>query len=244
MRLSVRSLPLTVGSLPPAVYWRRRAVVLGVLLVVIIIFWASCTGPSKSDAGANKTAATHPASPTASPSATGAAALPFPPPTFGATPTATATPTPTATPTGPAGNGTGAGNNGGTTGLPQCADADLSLIASPEAPSVPNGAYLKFSLKIKNITSRACTRDLGADHQELYLQNGTTKAWSSDVCNPAHGSEVVTMQPNIEHLYSTTWNGQASNNGCTNRKPPGVGKYELFARLDTKISEPAPVQLT
>jgi hypothetical protein len=135
-------------------------------------------------------------------------------------------------------------NNGAATGVPQCADTDLSLIAEPAAPSVPNGAYLKVSLKIKNITNRACTRDLGADHQELYLQNGTTKAWSSDVCSPAHGTESVTMQPNIEHLYSTNWNGQASNNGCTNRKPPGIGKYELFARLDTKISEPASVQLT
>jgi hypothetical protein len=36
----------------------------------------------------------------------------------------------------------------------------------------------------------------------------------------------------------------ASSNGCTNRKPPGIGKYDLFARLDTKISAPATVQLT
>ena len=52
------------------------------------------------------------------------------------------------------------------------------------------------------------------------------------------------MVPNIEHQYSVNWNGLASNAGCTNRKPPGIGKYELFARLDTKISAPASVQLT
>jgi hypothetical protein len=228
---------LTVGSLPAAVYWRRRAVVLGILLVVIIIFWSSCTGPSKSDAGSNKTSTTSSSSPSASstPSATPA----FVPPTFDDTPTVGPSSLPSATATAQPGTGTdGAG------ALPACADSDLSLIAAPEVPSAPNGAYLKFMLKIKNISGRPCTRDLGADHQELYLQTGTTKAWSSDVCSPAHGSETVTMQPNIEHLYSSNWNGQASNNGCTNRKAPGIGKYELFARLDTKISAPAAVQLT
>jgi hypothetical protein len=64
------------------------------------------------------------------------------------------------------------------------------------------------------------------------------------VCQAVHGSELVTMAPNIEHEYSVNWNGLASNNGCTNRKPPGIGKYELFARLDTKISAPTTVQLT
>jgi hypothetical protein len=99
-------------------------------------------------------------------------------------------------------------------------------------------------LKVKNITDRPCTRDLGADHQELYLQSGTTKVWSSDVCNPVHGSDVKVMQPNIEHSYDNTWNGMASNAGCVNRKAPGIGKYELYARLDTKISGPVLVELT
>jgi hypothetical protein len=220
---------LTVGSLPPAVYWRRRAVVLGVLLVVVIIMWSSCSGPSKSDAGATRTGATKSASPQASPS-TSAAVL---------TPTiATTSDTPTSVaPVAPPPSNTPATASA-------CTDADLQLTAAPETATAPNGAYLKFYLRIKNISGRPCTRDLGADHQELYLQQGTTKVWSSDACNSLHGSDVVTMEPNIVHEFSNNWTGQASNNGCTNRKPPGIGKYELFARLDTKISEPANVQLT
>src|ERR1043165_7826951 len=44
---------LTVGSLPASVYWRRRALVLGVLLLAVIVMWTSCSGPSKSDASKN-----------------------------------------------------------------------------------------------------------------------------------------------------------------------------------------------
>jgi len=205
--------------------------VLGVLLVVVIIMWSACSGPSKSDAGAgaNRTSATKPASPTASPSASAAVLTPTVPTTSDA-PTSAPPTTPPGSKEGPP--------------LTACTDADLQLVAAPETAAAPNGAYLKFYLRIKNISGHPCTRDLGPDHQELYLQQGTTKVWSSDACNSLHGSEVVTMEPNIVHEFNNVWTGQASNNGCTNRKPPGIGKYELFARLDTKISEPASVQLT
>jgi hypothetical protein len=221
---------LTVGSLPASVYWRRRAVVLGVLLLVVIIMWTSCSGPSKSDASKNAGVTT-----TESPSPEPSPAASILTPTIGGS--TTSSPTLFAPPA--------TGDPGGSAAaVTTCADTDLLLTAQPETALAPNGAYIKFFLKIKNTSGRACTRNLGADHQELYLQSGTTKAWSSDVCQAVHGSELVTMAPNIEHEYSVNWNGLASNNGCTNRKPPGIGKYELFARLDTKISAPTTVQLT
>src|SRR5262245_57141494 len=37
----------TVGPLPPAVYWRRRAVVLGAALLGIIVLFVSCSGDDK-----------------------------------------------------------------------------------------------------------------------------------------------------------------------------------------------------
>jgi len=224
---------LTVGSLPASVYWRRRAVVLGVLLLAVIILWTSCSGPAKSDTSKNVGVNTT-TSPDSQPS-TGSSILT---PTIGGSVTGSPAPTSLVPPVGSA-------NPAGTTApLTECADTDLLLTATPETALAPNGAYIKFYLKIKNAAARPCIRNLGADHQELYLQAGTNKAWSSDVCQPVHGSELVTMQPNIEHSYSITWNGLASDAGCANRKPPGIGKYELFARLDTKISAPAAVQLT
>ena len=39
----------TVGPLPSAVYWRRRAVVLGAVLLSIIVLFVSCSGNDKND---------------------------------------------------------------------------------------------------------------------------------------------------------------------------------------------------
>src|SRR3954454_8668293 len=146
---------LTVGSLPASVYWRRRALVLGVLLLAVIVLWTSCSGPAKSDA--SKTTAV---STTNSPSPEPSAAATILTPTIGGTTTSSPTqftPPPTADP---------AGSNAAVT---TCADTDLLLTAQPETALAPNGAYIKFFLKIKNTSGRPCTRNLGADHQDLYL---------------------------------------------------------------------------
>src|ERR1044072_3056856 len=39
----------TVSPLPSAVYWRRRAVVLGAVLLGIIVLFVSCSGDDKND---------------------------------------------------------------------------------------------------------------------------------------------------------------------------------------------------
>ncbi|GGM39482.1 hypothetical protein ACFFX1_31075 [Dactylosporangium sucinum] len=222
---------LTVGPLPAGVYWRRRAIVGGVLLVVVLMLWTSCGGGA--DPGDKKTAAnaSRTASGPASESASASAEPTIQVPTTGEA-TTSASPSPSSAP--PAVTST----------VPLCADADLSLVAAPEQPVQFRGAYLKFFLRIKNISNHDCVRDVGADFQELYLQVGAAKIWSSDKCDAPHGSELKTLKPGIEVEYSNTWNGKATNNGCENREVPPAGKYQLVGRLDTKISEPATVQLT
>ncbi len=214
---------LTVGPLPAGVYWRRRAIVGGALLIVVLMLWAQCSGPDpKRTPAAVK-----------SPSATA---------------TVTADPTPTVqTPTtgdpvtsAPASSSAPAV----ASTLPVCADADLTLAATPEQPVQFQGAYLKFTLRIKNVSARDCTRDLGADFQELYLQVGAIKMWSSDHCDAPHGSKPTTMKPGIEVSFTANWDGKATNNGCATRELPPKGKYELVGRLDTKLSTPVQVQLT
>ncbi|PWU56344.1 hypothetical protein DLE60_26410, partial [Micromonospora globispora] len=56
---------LTVGPLPPAVYWRRRAVVLGAGLLFLIVLLYSCSDPGRNTGGTAKPGS----SPTASASA-------------------------------------------------------------------------------------------------------------------------------------------------------------------------------
>ncbi|WP_327006971.1 hypothetical protein OHA72_06620 [Dactylosporangium sp. NBC_01737] len=216
---------LTVGPLPAGVYWRRRAIIGGALLIVVMLLWAQCSGPD--------------------PKRTPASAQS---PSAGVTATADPTPTVQTPTTGDAVTSAPASSTSSAPAvastLPVCADADLSLVASPEQPVQFRGAYLKFFLKIKNVSARDCTRDLGADFQELYLQVGALKMWSSDQCDAPHGSQPTTLKPSIEVSFSTTWNGKATNNGCANREVPPAGKYELVGRLDTKLSTPVQVQLT
>jgi len=220
---------LTVGPLPSGVYWRRRAIVGGVLLIVVLMLWASCGGNSPDSK--KKTAAGASGS---SPTTTTSAAEPTTTLQVPTTGDASSPATSAAAPPRPTIAST----------IPACADADLSLVAAPEQPVQFRGAYLKFTLKIKNISARDCVRDVGADFQELYLQVGALKMWSSDRCDAPHGSKPTTLKPSIEVSFDNTWNGKANANGCENRETPPAGKYQLVGRLDTKLSEPVQVQLT
>ncbi|MBO3740507.1 adhesin [Actinoplanes flavus] len=234
----------TVGPLPPAVYWRRRAVVLSAVVLGLIVLFVSCSGeddPGKKKASSQTTSYPTPGvgkDPSASPSPSfeesGPAvgpALPdpnellsrqpddgevLPPPANGAT--ATAAPA------------SGA-----------CADSEMSVTPVPEDTSPQRGVPLKIKLKIKNIGTRTCTRDLGASAQELYIEQGAQKYWSSDLCTTSKGNQVETLKAGGEREYEVTWNGRASTQCADNVAAgpiPGTGAYELRGRLDTLRSNP------
>jgi hypothetical protein len=222
---------MTVGPLPAGVYWRRRAVVGGVLVVASLMLWASCGSSGDSDDQRRTPAA---ASAGALTSAAADPSVTIQVPTIGEPPASSA---PTI-----ASSAANAATTMST--VPPCADADLSLIATTEQAVQFRGAYLKFTIKIKNTSGHDCSRDLGADYQELYLQVAASKIWSSDACDAPHGSQGTVMKPGIEVSFNTVWTGKATNNGCANRETPPAGKYELVARLGTKLSEPVQVQLT
>ncbi|GAA0419527.1 hypothetical protein Aca07nite_88390 [Actinoplanes capillaceus] len=229
----------TVGPLPPAVYWRRRVVVLSAVLLGVIVLFVSCSGeddPGKKKTSSQTTSYPTPAAgkdasalPSPSFEETGPAvgpALPdpnellsrqpddgekLPPPVNGAT--ATAAP------------GSGA-----------CADSEMSVIPVPADTSPQRGTPLKIKLKIKNIGTRTCTRDLGASAQELYLEQGAQKYWSSDLCTTSKGNQVETLNAGAEREYEVTWNGRSSTQCADNVAAgpiPETGAYELRGRLDT-----------
>jgi hypothetical protein len=241
---------LTVGPLPPAVYWRRRAVVLGALLAVIIVLYSACGG---SDSGAGRR--NNAASPSAGPSATGS-----PEPTGSLLGSETADPDAedeTGTGTGDGGTGTGDGEAGDEDAAgepapaPQapaagpCTDEEMAIRPVPAKNTVTRGTPIDIRLLIENTSTRSCSRDVGADLQELRLVLGAQTIWSSDQCGPSRGSDVRTFAPGAEREYMVTWNGNASSKcsgGVPSGAPPEAGDYQLLARLGTKRS--APVVLT
>lgn len=219
---------LTVGPLPPAVYWRRRAMVLGVILLFVLVIVYSCAGSGKSPAsgsgtstGATPTPKTSILTPTTgSPSAEPSTS-----------PSEVPTGTSTSQPTAPSGN--------------ECTDEEISVVPVPSQTSVQRGVTIEIRLKIKNISNRKCDRDVGAGAQEIYITLGAQPIWSSDACSDDRSSNVVSLT--VEHEYRVAWNGKAStrcDNGVASGELPEAGEYQVFARLGTKHSEPVKLVIT
>jgi hypothetical protein len=245
----------TVGPLPPAVYWRRRAVVLGALLLVVIVSFVSCGGDGDDDKRGGKgtgasqapTPAPEGSEPEEEPSFSdalpnGGPSLPAPEDLQSGNPNPN--PNPGTNPSQPA-----TGNNANVTAPADgsCADQEVTLTPLPASNAVKRGVPLVIRLKIKNISTRSCTRDLGAGAQELYIDQGARKYWSSDTCSADRSTNPTTMRPGSEYEYTVTWNGRQTSK-CQAAMPAGPapppGHFELRARLGTKVSDPVTVSIS
>ncbi|OKI52800.1 hypothetical protein [Micromonospora sp. CB01531] len=236
---------LTVGPLPPAVYWRRRAVVLGAGLLFLIVLLYSCTGTERNNTGATG----------ADPSAK--ASGPAPQPTGSVLTPTSGSPSPTP---GDAGGGSGDSggsdsgqSGGGSNDVPAapvvddgtCADSEIRVTPVALPATARQGTVVTLRLKVKNVSNRTCSRDVGADLQELFVKAGAEKVWSSDTCGTGKGSDVQSFTPNFERSYELGWNSRYSTkcaNGLADGPYAQPGAYQVFARVGTKLSEP--VKLT
>src|SRR5262245_6214228 len=208
---------LTVGPLPAAVYWRRRAVVLFGLSMVVLIPWYVLSGPNGS---ANTEAAPTPT--------TGTTTGPTPTVTAAAPSETTASPSPSAF-TLPVSAATGS-----------CTDEELEVIATADSAEVSRNTPVAFTIKIKNVSSRTCVRDIGADAQELQLRDDVAILWSSDDCGANHGAEDREFAAGMEVSFTRSWSGTRSRGGnntvdCAITLAPDAGVYQLVARLDEKF---------
>lgn len=212
---------LTVGPLPAAVYWRRRAAVLGgVLLVALVVSYACGTGPKSAGSPSPSTSATAAAS---------GAVVPAELTSPSVAPSPSVSPSPAAT--------------GDAVDPRACTDAELKVTAKPVSTSVQRGSSLLIYLLIKNVSNRTCTRDIGPDLQELRVVQGAEKIWSSDDCDPPRGSNVHSFQPQLEVSFNVEWNGKSSTTCSTTQKRtptgavPDAGKYQVVGRVGTKVSD-------
>lgn len=213
---------LTVGPLPPAVYWRRRVLVLGVVLALVLLVVSMCGGSGHSKPGAVAPAA----------SATSARPSPTParsvqPPIVGA----------------PGGASSSASAPGGTPSSATaqsdiCSDAEIQL--TPSIQKITGGTYpYQLQLDIRNVSNRTCKRDDGANPQEMHIVNSAGQTvWSSDYCQSNPGSNVATFDPNIVASFKLPWDGYAYGPNCAKGAKLGDGAYQLVAKLDTKVSAP------
>ena len=243
--------------------------VLGALLLGLIVLFVSCSGgddDTKRGTGASSqppTPAPAASTPEEEPSFTnpapgaGGPSLPDPedltptdPDTdqSGGADGGTGTDTGTGTGTGN-GTGTNSGTNGNITAATgtTCGDAEISVTPVPVSTTVRRGSPVEIRLKIKNISARTCARDVGADLQELYIDEGARKIWSSDTCNTLKGSNSHTFPPGGEREFNVTWNGKQDNKcaaGWPAGTAPPAGQYEVRGRLGAKVSAGVPIAIT
>jgi len=249
----------TVGPLPAAVYWRRRAVVLGALLLGVIVLFVSCSGGDDKDSNRGTGASTKaPLSPSASATPEDEPSFTDPGPGAGnpslPDPGDLTTSGTGADPSADADDDSDDDTQGGSTdtnvtaaSAGTCTDAEMSVQAVPAATTIRRGAAVVIQLKIKNISARTCTRDVGPDLQELYIEQGAGRVWSSDTCGTAKGSDVYAFPPNGDRGWELTWNGKQATK-CTAGQAAGtappVGQYEMRLRLGAKISPPVALTIT
>jgi hypothetical protein len=238
----------TVGPLPSAVYWRRRAVVLGAVLLGIIVLFVSCSGDGKDDktgrnAGGSQLPTPAPASPSDSPDPQTSFLDGVPGGNAPSLPAPGDLESQGANGGGNTGTGNGTGQNTNVTGPSDgsCADNEMSVVPGAAATTIKRGSPVDLTVTIKNVGSRTCSRDVGAGPQELYLEKGAQKYWSSDTCSTDRSKDVRQFAPGEQRSYRITWNGRQSNactaNAASGPNPP-PGQFELRARLGTLISGP------
>jgi hypothetical protein len=100
-------------------------------------------------------------------------------------------------------------------------------------------------MRIQNVGSKACLRDVGAAKNELLISSGSTHVWSSDDCNPGGAAQVATLQPGASYSVSVTWLGRLSQKGCPANQPLAQkGSYTLVGRNGDVSSTAAVFSLT
>ena len=221
---------------------------LGAVLLGIIVLFVSCSGNDKNDQR-GKGASSSSSLPTPAPAKTSAS----PEPSFldGVPGTQQSLPAlgdlesqdptddgdnPTTAPTTANGQNTNVTAANGA-----CADTEFLVAASVPTTTVKRGASLDITITFKNTGNRTCSRDVGAGAQELYLEVGAQKYWSSDTCNKDSSTDVRQFAPGNSRTNKFTWNGRQSSS-CTGTTPSGPnpppGQFQLRARLGTLLSQP------
>ncbi|MEU5154483.1 hypothetical protein [Glycomyces sp. NPDC021274] len=210
------------GSEPESVYWKRRAIVAGavLVLVVLVVLGLSALGggegkpETKGDAAQNEW---QPPSPSSTLNR----------PYIRETPAA-AEPSGSPSPTEPA--------------VVACAPDDLMLQVVAAFDEVRSGSEVPVSVLVASGADTACTADLREVAVELTA--GADIVYSTAHCETPQGEEVE-LSDGAGQTVEFTVDGLASEEACAGaRRELPAGEYELRARLGEAVSAPTNLRLT
>jgi hypothetical protein len=229
-----------VGPLPAAVYWRRRLLLLGLVLAVLggggwvaVAVLGGRAGADPVVAAATREADSTVAPPSLEQVVPSLASVQVP--TVGPSPEPAAeapAPPVDAAPAGPVPGG-------------PCSDDMISVEVRPPAAAVAVGSKPTLDLVVTNISAVPCVRTLDKGLQEIALLDSSGgPVWGSNDCFPEASSDTRTLAPGEAAVFPVVWGGLTSSPGCTApRVTPAPGDYVLRGRLDTKTSGDAALRL-
>jgi hypothetical protein len=221
------------GPLPRQIYWRRRALALGIAVVAIAVVAAIVLVVAKNATGSEEKAAEQSAAtaaaPTPLPGENPEVKTPVMPPAQQAPPP-TATPTAAVTPPPVLQEGD------------DCPDSTLAVKGITNQPQYVVGEQPKFTMVVTNIGLVACKRDVGAAVLAAYVYSlDNARLWSNLDCAPSNETLVKTFQPGEQVTTEVTWTGMGSAPGCPlPRQPIGPGTYNLVVQLGNLRSATVP----
>jgi hypothetical protein len=209
------------GSEPESVYWKRRAIVAGavLLLVLAVVLGLSALGGGEEEPEAKADAAQGEWQP---PSASSTVNKPYIRETPAAEPSAS--PSPTVAP------------------VEACAPEDLMLQVVAAFGEARSGAEVPVSVLVASGAETACTVDLREVAVELAA--GEDVVYSTAHCETPKG-EQVELSGGAGQTVELTGDGLASEAACEGaRRVLPAGDYELRARLGDAVSAPTGLRLT
>jgi hypothetical protein len=200
---------LTRGPLPAGVYWRRRLVLLSVAGVLVILFARLLGGGSDGSSGddrATQVAAERTGSPSTAPQDSSSPSAP----------SSSRSHTP-----GKGHHGSGHPGHGQSTSTAPvlaepdgpCADGDVAV--TPAVEHAVAGRDVFLVLKLRTLSSEACTWRVSARTVTVKITSGRDDIWSTRECPHAVPAHDVVVRRDVTTNVGITWNARRSDEHCT-----------------------------
>ena len=247
------------GPLPPRVYWTRRVVLLGVVLLLVFGIARVLGGGSDATSDAPKArqaAATQASAAPTSANPTGPAA----PATTGAPVTTGTEGAPATTPATGNANGKGNGKRRAErepvapvlpTPTSVCANEDV--VVTPSADGAEAGTRVQLVLTLRTRATPACTWQVSPDSVTLKITSGSDDIWSSQQCPKAVPTQDVILYRDTDTAVPVVWSGRRSDEECSRLTESAMpGWYHVAAAayageptsVQFELGVPAPVTVT
>lgn len=187
------------GRKPTAVYWRRRVVLLAVVVGLVTIGWRWAGDDEPADPAAESARSTQPAS---SPSAPG-------PSDATTTPAARKPRAKKKEPAQPK-------QRVITTNLrsPQGSCDTSDVVVVPDVADAETHGPIPLRLGLSTTGRQACTLQLTADKLALEVTSGDDLIWQSNTCPDVLDPQSVTLRPGWLSYVEAMWSGRRATDDC------------------------------